>query len=330
MSIKATIIVPVYNGRDRVLKCIESIFSQSYHNIELLIFDDGSKDDSYDVLQAYIKDNRPDWCEVSLVKQENMGVAKTRNKGIKCAAGEYVFFVDQDDFLDINYCADYITEAEKTHSDIVVGGYERISDNGDVLRVVDLKDYAWSKFLVVAPWAHLYRRDFLKDNSIAFLPSKIGEDVYFNLVAYSYTDKIAVLVGNTNYKWVNNMESVSNSRQVEATKDGSPIYLLKEIHKSLLNNTTTDNRLREYFFIRYIVWYMLFTLRGTKKDIYFNVIKELFDWLKSEYPEYKNNRYIFRKPKGEINSVSMSVKIVMILHRLHMDRICLGFLTKRK
>lgn len=325
-----SVIVPVYNGSNRIEKCIASIFGQTYHNIELIIIDDGSYDDSYDVVDKYVSEHKPEWCRLHLIKQDNMGVSETRNRGIDLATGELIFFVDQDDMIDSTYCEHYVSAAIKHDADIVVGGFVRVTDSGKNIRTMRLRNSEWAPYMVVAPWAHVYRRRFLIDKSIRFLTTKIGEDVYFNILAYANTDKITVLNENTEYRWVNNMESVSNSRQIIASKDKSPLYLLKEIHKNLPENNYISADIREYYFLRYVVWYIMFTVRGTRKDVYFEVMEELYSWLEKEYPDYLNNRFIFRKPKGEIFSISIIVKLVMLLHRIHLDKLFLGLFAPKK
>lgn len=330
MNQKISVIVPVYNGSKRIERCISGIFGQTYHNMELIIIDDGSNDGSYELVERYVNKCRPEWCEVKLLKQDNSGVSNTRNRGIDIASGEYIFFVDQDDMIAKNYCEHYIETAVIHGSDIVVGGFVRVSDSGKVIRTVGLSNHIWSPYMVVAPWAHVYRRDYLVNNSIRFLTTRIGEDVYFNILAYANTEKITVLTNNTEYRWVNNTESVSNSKQVVASKEKSPLFLLQEIHKQLPDNNCIPAEICEYYFLRYVVWYIMFTVRGTRKDTFFEVMDELYDWLGKEYPGYINNRYIIKKPKGEIFSISIIVKVIMLLHRIHLDKIFLGMITPKK
>jgi glycosyltransferase involved in cell wall biosynthesis len=313
---KLSVIVPVYNGGERIEKCLKSILEQTYLHLEIIVIDDGSKDDSFlvskKVLEKYNKNN----FTVKLETQENKGAACTRNKGIMMASGEWVTFVDQDDYITPDYCEQYMRETDE-NQDIVVGGYERVSDSGKVLRKVVLSGTEWDAFMVVAPWAHFYRKDFLVDNKIQFLSTYIGEDVYFNMVAYSHTSRIKILSGNCDYKWVNNKDSVSNSRQNRVTEKNNPLFLLRSIHEEYSNHESMNcisHDIREYYFLRYVVWYALFTVRGSDKRAYRDRINELFSWLQETYPEYRKNCYLRHRMKGEARSIYLAVLIVTRLH----------------
>ena len=120
-----SIIIPVYNAQKHIAKCIDSILEQDFTDFELLLLNDGSKDDSLSILNYYAAiDER-----VKVVDKENEGVAKTRNKGITLAQGEYIMFVDNDDYINKDYCSTFYSEVSKVYADIVVGGYQRVSDS---------------------------------------------------------------------------------------------------------------------------------------------------------------------------------------------------------
>lgn len=159
---KISVVVPIYNGGEKILKCIDSILKQTYENIEVIIINDGSKDSSDEMIRNHIKGFQQYGRIIKYEYQENQGVAKTRNHGIDIATGDYVTFVDQDDYLQDTYLEKYMKYVQKGDIDVVVGGYKRISRDGKVSRCVSLKDYEWSKFVVTAPWAHVYKTELLK------------------------------------------------------------------------------------------------------------------------------------------------------------------------
>lgn len=326
---KLSIIIPIYNGSRRIKKCLKSVFEQTYKNLEVIIIDDGSKDNSYDVACEIVEKNKPEWMQVFVEKQENRGVAAARNKGIDMASGDYVAFIDQDDYIEREYCRNYMEAAETDGWDIVVGGYERVSDKGKELKRVRLCGSRWDPFVVVAPWAHIYRREFLVGNDIKFLAAYIGEDVYFNIIAYSYTEKIGVLKNHSRYKWVNNLESVSNSRQNSVSAENNPLYLLKEIHNRFPENNKIVYDIREYYFLRYIIWYLLFTARGSKRGELTKMADTLYAWLKSEYPDFAKNKHIYHKLQGESAAVYLAVAGMSILHKMKLEKLLLCLLAKK-
>ena len=103
-----TVIVPVYNTEPYLRKCIESIINQTFHNIEIILIDDGSTDNSIDILSSYaIMDNR-----ISLIHQENQELSAARNAGMRRAKGEYIMFVDGDDWIEIDTCEKAVCAAK--------------------------------------------------------------------------------------------------------------------------------------------------------------------------------------------------------------------------
>ena len=107
-DIKIYIIIPIYNAEKYLNQCLESILTQTYHNFICVMVNDGSTDSSLQICQNYIKDNR-----FVLISQENKGVSKTRNESIKKANGDYIMFIDNDDFLDFIDSTLYKDEGEE-------------------------------------------------------------------------------------------------------------------------------------------------------------------------------------------------------------------------
>lgn len=333
MSKLLSIIVPIYNGKKSIYRCLDSIYRQTYSNLELILIDDGSKDDSYEYVNKYIEERKNTNIVVKIYRNTNQGVSKTRNFGINIATGEWITFIDQDDYIDDNYCDSYMSFINECDADIVVGGYERVSEAGEEIRKVVLKDDVWDSYMVVSPWAHIYKKSFLIEHNLHFLSTYIGEDVYFNLTAYACTKKIAILKENCGYKWVFNKDSVSNSKQNKVSEKNNPLFLLKSIHafyKEMEIENCIDNQIREYFFIRYVIWYELFTVKGSCKIEFLDRMNEIFSWLQKEYPDYLKNPYTKRKIKGEDGKIFLSVVVMLNLKKLHLDKFFLSIFTDKR
>lgn len=172
-----SVIVPVYNGEHFIKNCIRSISSQLYSNIEILVINDGSTDNtSKKVLSLIEKDNR-----IKLYEQENLGVSAARNKGLSLAEGEYVIFVDSDDELLPNALEDLLSSAVSNDADIVCGNYyndsfkkkEAVYKNEEAL-ILCLED----KPEIYSSCAKLYRKEFIGE--VRFVDGrKIHEDSFF-------------------------------------------------------------------------------------------------------------------------------------------------------
>lgn len=117
-----SIILPVYNAQNHIARCIESIRAQTYRNFQLIILNDGSRDVSLPVCEMFRKvDGR-----ILLVDKDNSGVSDTRNLGLKLAEGEYVQFVDSDDYLDPGYTESLVRAAEENRADLVIAPYQMV------------------------------------------------------------------------------------------------------------------------------------------------------------------------------------------------------------
>lgn len=280
---KLTIILPVYNGSASIERCLKSVFKQNYPNLEIIIVNDGSTDNSEEIISNIIEKAKRE--DTIYIHKENSGVADTRNYAISIATGEYITFIDQDDIYAENYCSDYMKLVDGS-TDIIVGGYVRVDSNENEIYREHLTNETWSKYSVTAPWSHVYKKQFLLDNRIEFLESAIGEDVYFNILAYAYAENVKICEDEL-YFWTNNPESVSNSKQAKISEDVNPLFLLNSIYKRLPELSGEKREYTEYYFIRYVVWYILFTLKQSDwKDIK-EKKKELFCWLEKAYRNMK-------------------------------------------
>lgn len=304
---KVSIIVPVYNAQSTISKCIDSILSQSYKNIEVILLNDGSKDKSIEILKEYEKDND----NIIVINKKNSGVASTRNQGIKVATGKYIMFVDNDDFIDRDYVLKYVNKINSNKSDIVIGGYRRVNTSNKVMFQKKLIDSEWSKYIIMAPWAKIFKRKYLIDNKIEFLSYPIGEDVYFMMMCF-YNNASVSTIDYIGYNWFYNDLSISNTVQRGLQKDVDIVILLDKIKKFSNSNYT------EYYLYRYFVWYMLFSGKNSNKNKFHLEYKRIKKWFAD------NNIKISlfsTNLKGESFSHRASVIGFRLIEKLHLINI---------
>lgn len=303
-----TVIIPIYNAKENLNRCLDSILRQSRSDYEILLINDGSTDNSFDIASQY-RDSNPEI--VKVITQENQGVAKTRNRGVQEAQGKYVMFVDNDDFVDEGYFEQFLNEIQRTNYDIIVGGYKRTTNNS-VMYSVNAVNSPWFPYVVVAPWAKIYKRDFLIKNDIQFLSYAIGEDVYFNMCAYHATKQIGIL-RNTGYNWFFNEKSVSNTSQKKMRNRIDELFLLNEIYEKI----GSKGVMYQYFYYRYIIWFLLFSGRESSREELMEEYKRAMLWLKQhDIPPkvYIGNREL----KGETRKIRIAVIGFTVLHKLHL------------
>lgn len=310
--VKVTIIIPIYNAEDTLSHCLDSIIKQTYNDYNVLLINDGSTDNSLTIIKEY-KKNHPERFKV--INKENEGVVATRHLGIRESTGVYIMFVDNDDFLDEDYVKTFIEEAERGDYDVVLGGYRRA--NLETVRyTVTAYEKEWTKYQITAPWARIFKREFIVENNIHFLEDSIGEDLYFNMQSYSKSDKIKI-INYTGYNWFYNVESVSNTKQKGLQEECDVVVLLDAIYELFKE---TKDPLLHYFFNRYVVWYLLFSGKEARSNRFVEEHKRLYGWLKKK--NIHNSLSMFNQQiSGEPFSNRMAVTVLNVITRLRMINI---------
>lgn len=165
-----SVIVPVYNVEKYIDKCVESLLNQDYKNIEVILVDDGTPDRSGDIIDRLKEEDH----RIVVIHQENHGVSSARNAGMAVASGEYITFVDGDDWVDANYVTYFVDLLEKSSCDVVMNknnysGCNDISNNNfSVISAEKAIEWIYLGDLFVAVWNKMYRRSVLEENYIKF------------------------------------------------------------------------------------------------------------------------------------------------------------------
>ena len=313
-----SIIIPVYNVEKYINRCLDSILNQTYKDYEIILMDDGSKDNSLKIIKEYEKK----YNFIKVFSQKNSGPASARNNALKKAVGEYIMFIDSDDYIDKDYVENYINNSK--NYDIVIGGFRKVDDK-KVLFKRKLKDCEFSKYIVTGPVCHLYKRSLISDNNIQFLITKMSEDTYFNIKLYELNPKIKA-INYIGYNYYTNLNSISNTSQKGLSDD---IDFL-EFVETLTSNKFKNKELHEYFIIRYIVWYLLYSGKNSNSDIFIKHYNKYFNWIKENIPNYKNNKNIkIFGPKGEDKKVGFTIFMFILLHKLNLIKLFSKIYCKR-
>jgi glycosyltransferase involved in cell wall biosynthesis len=221
---KISIIIPVYNGETYIGRCVDSVLNQTFRDVEILLLNDGSADNSLTLLHAY-EQQHPHIIRV--ISHENMGVAKTRNKGVRLARAKYIMFLDQDDYIERDYCETFFEAIEQRGCDVVMGGYRRPNAAGKTVKKLVPTDTPYYRFMIMAAWAKIHRTEFLIGNDIAFFDNAIGEDIVFTLKEIRCGATIEV-IPYSGYNWFFNEQSVSNTGQQGLAENIGPLFALLE------------------------------------------------------------------------------------------------------
>lgn len=260
-NIKFSIIIPIYNVQKYLPKCLDSLLNQTLTDIEIICINDGSTDNSLQILKNYAnKDNR-----IKIITQQNQGVSVARNTGIDNATGEYVLFVDADDWLELNTC-------EILSQSIVNKTFDLITFNAWIVKQNQaqrgfLKNK--SNLINSEMWAICYNRTFLNQNKIRFPKNiKIAEDHVFKCQAIFGTDNILILDNYLYFYLADREYSASKVSSVIKDDIDTFYYMLSQ---DWFNNATIEKQtaITDY-------WLKLVggTLFNTKSDyIDINVLK---------------------------------------------------------
>ena len=206
MTEKITVIVPVYNVENYLNKCLDSLINQTYKNLEIIVINDGSTDNSGEICQEYAqKDNR-----IVYIEKENGGQSEARNMGLDRMTGSYVTFVDSDDWVELDYVENLYKKITKYQADIAVGNYysfneaegmyyfhifgdscyEKVYDNVSIFENL-YESQEMKSFALISVWGKLYKADLLKH--LRFDIGKLGEDGYLNQKIYLLAEKTIYL-----------------------------------------------------------------------------------------------------------------------------------------
>lgn len=192
-----TVIIPVYNVEQYLVKCIDSVCGQTYKDLEIILVDDGSSDRCPQICDEYTdKDNR-----IHVIHKENGGQGSARNRALDICHGEYIAFLDSDDYWDENYVASLMKEFTDSELDIVVCNYHCVTPEGKRLKsphsAIRKKNYTniealqtilyWNEF-GVAPWAKIYRATVW--SNVRFKEDRIYEDLATTYLVYYAARKV--------------------------------------------------------------------------------------------------------------------------------------------
>lgn len=212
---KVSVIVPIYNVEKFLSQCLDCLINQTLKDIEIICVNDGSTDNSLQILEEYSqKDER-----IKIINQANGGLSSARNSGIKIAQGEFIGFLDSDDYLDLNFYESLYSRAKDTNSDIVTCEYIYKITNNDKKKELflkvnrnvvtsDVKEKFECLYLPFYCYVQnkIYKKDCIKDN---FIEGLTFEDIYFTTTILAENNKMAV-AKDVAYYYRNQPNSISN------------------------------------------------------------------------------------------------------------------------
>ena len=314
--IKVSIIVPVYNSEKYLEKCIKSLTHQTEKDIEIILVNDGSNDNSEKIIKKY-KDKR-----IKYISKNNEGIGKTRNTGIKEAKGEYLMFIDSDDYVDTK-CVKVMYEAAKNNkSDLVISNFYK--DYNGKLEKISIPSFESSSlkknpnilnYVNMGPCNKLFKRTLLKN--IRFDEENKYEDVLFVCKSLINAKKIVHIDDYLSYYVIH-----SNS---ETTTRDKKIFDILEVNKKLYKICKNESYLKTNFInltVSILTDYAAQTRYIKDKSIRHTFIKRVFKflnsidkkWYKCDY--FMNLNIISRIIKSHERLLMLYCDVVGIVYRI--------------
>ena len=303
---KVSIIVPIYNVQRYINECLNNLINQTLKEIEIILINDGSTDNTFNRLKSYLEDKK-----IIFIEQAHQGVANARNTGLDFVMGEYIAFVDSDDYIEENMLEITYNLAKKDNIDIIEFKHtifqrkrreKPIENNQTEIGIIYNIKNIWQNIRVEL-WNKLYKSEIIKKNNIKFLPEIYGEDLCFNLMLFPRINLVKKL-NSTFYHYRRRKGQITlklkNNEKWEKMKN--ILYIIPEYWRK--NNLMKGN---ELWLLEIII--NIFIRRGKDrydyaKDFY-NIINNQTDFFNDENINKLNDDY-----KNELNIIKKNLSIL--------------------
>ena len=284
MSVKVSVILPVYNVSEYLRQCMDSIVGQTLKDIEIICVDDGSTDDSLEILKEYeAKDKR-----VKVIEQKNAGAGAARNNGLAIATGEYLSFLDSDDFFEPDMLEKAYEKGKSSNAQVVVFRSDQYREDLNEFvqvkwtlrekqippyRPMNCRSFTGNIFKVFVGWAwdKLFERKFVEENHLKFQQIRTSNDMLFVFSALAFAQRMEIVDLVLAHQRRNNPNSLSNTREKSWDCFHTALNALKDA-------LTAHGNFWEFEqdYINYALHFSLChldTITGAKKEVLFNKLK---------------------------------------------------------
>lgn len=322
-DIRVSVIIPVYNVEKYLKRCLKSVVNQTFSKdkYEIICINDCSPDNCQRILDAY-EHRYPDLVRV-YTNPVNLGLGRTREKGIANARGDFLLFIDSDDYIKKDYIETYYHAIENSEVDVVIGGYVR--DVEGKFRRHFVSDSVWSVVTYPIACAKMFRKSFIVQNGVGFSTIRCGEDIYFSLALF-YNKVRYKVIKYCGYIYYLNRASITGSMNYEKNHE----RFVSEIFTEFMDNYDVKKLSKEEYAVveyTYIV-NMVNALITYGHGGGVRHMKEKYAYwmndMQSKFPKYRNNPYIgILKPKGQTLKIKLGAGVTMLLERFHLARLML-------
>lgn len=268
IEIGVSVIIPVYNVEKYLRKCLDSVMHQTLQNFEVIIVNDGSTDSSLEIIDEYSK-KYPN--KVRAFNKKNGGLSSARNFALEKSRGEYITFLDSDDYLDEDYLERLFTEAKLNNSDMVCSGQKKVTEDGKVLAVLSYPMIKGKKCVLrrLNISGKIYKREYIEKHQMKFALGKTYEDDPFNLTMLFLAQNFRII----NYEGYNQLVREGSITSKKINVDKIPFEALESSISYVIDH---KNEINDYEIFEYTVlsFFTYFIFQANKKHLYLKKGKE--------------------------------------------------------
>ncbi len=323
-----SVIMPCFNTEKYIPKTIGSLFGQTMQDFEIVFINDGSTDQTLSILKK-CQSEHPD--RVQIIDKENEGQSKARNVGLEHATGEYIVFLDSDDYIDTDYFEVLYQAAKDKNSDMVLSGQHKVDEHGNTIVNINypVDEYPGYSLRRLNPHGKMYRRAFLNEHGIRFAEGKLYEDNPFNFLAMFLCKNQVILPYNGHYQVIHPGSTMT--KKMDPNK--IPYEAIEEAVSYVCAHAdlVADMKLFEFTVLSFMTY---FIFQANRKHIYATekikgrksdpaVIRQVCDYTQKLIPHYfpaydKNPHVGFFKDKFLSRSQRMGVWLFVKLLKTHL------------
>ena len=284
---KISIVMPVFNSEKYLANCLESIMAQTFKDFELICVNDGSTDNSLNILNNFKKKYEN---SIKIINQNNQGAGASRNNGFKAVKSETCIFLDSDDYFECDFLEKMYEKYSETKADIVICRYnvilpdnkfhavcqgikENMIPEKEIFSKDDIPQYIFN-FTNKAPWNKLYRTEFIRKNDLKFDNIKHSNDVFFTLSSLYIAQKIALVKNNlVTYRFLHNG---ATTLQRSKTPEIFTFEIFNKLKKYIVQNGNLTKNIEKSYYNAYLdcIMYHLGFIKKNERKTFLKKIKE--------------------------------------------------------
>lgn len=322
-SIKVSIVVPCYKVEEYLPRCLDSLVNQTFKDIEIICVNDGSPDNSLNILKNYKKKYKD---KIVIIDKENEGVWKARIDGVKIAKGDYIGFIDSDDYVALDFIEKIYKNAIKKKADISVCGFDRIDlDTGKRYsremckpenKVINVKKNPGELIEINgAPWNKIYKKELFLDMYEMKTIPKILEDLMFQQLLYLKAKKV-VFIPNSLIYYMVRKDSTINSIKKDMIED--TYNAMKEVRNVYEKENTKMLDYIDATAFLHLGVSLMYRLSESNKSEFNKIFKNNKEFLNNNFPNWIKTEYTTLKYIINNNGSNLKLWILKIVYKLNL------------